>query len=73
LPGIKDLTKKRLKLPCRIGAAEGFSGFHADPSLSTLCGLILEGIDSEEEQGSFPGSNKGIRNRIKNIFRIFIP
>ena len=73
LPGIKDLTKKRLKLPCRIGAAEGFSGFHADPSLSTLCGLILEGIDLEEEQGSFPGSNKGIRNRLKNIFRIFIP
>jgi len=73
LPGIKNLTKKRLKLPCRIGTAKGFFGFHADPSLSTLCGLILEGIDLEEEQKKYSSPGRGIINRLKNIFRVFIP
>ena len=73
LPGIKYLTKKRLKLPCRIGTARGFSGFHADPGLSTLYGLILEGIDLEEEQKNISSFGQGIISRLKNLFRVFIP
>ena len=69
LPGIKELVKKELKLSCRIGLAQGFSGFQTDPSLSTLYGLILEGVDLEDQVSS-PG---GIKNALKKMFRIFIP
>jgi len=69
LPGIKELVKKELKLSCRIGTAQGFSGFQTDPSLSTLYGLVLEGVDLED-QVSTP---KGIKNTLKNMFRVFIP
>lgn len=73
LPGIRELTKKELKLPCRIGVSQVSPAFQEDPSLSTLYGLILEGVDSEEEQGNFPNYGKGIKNKLKKIFRIFIP
>ena len=71
LPGIKDLARRELKLPCRIGVSRVFAGFQADPSLSTLCGLIIEGADLEEEQENFSSSN--IWGKLKKIFRIFIP
>ena len=66
LPGIKEIAKKELKLPCRIGIAQGFPNFQAEPSLSTLYGLILEGLDLEEE-------NPKPRNILRKILRIFIP
>jgi len=65
LSGIKEIAKKELKLPCRIGIAQGFPNFQAEPSLSTLYGLILEGLDLEE--GPKP------RNILRKILRIFIP
>lgn len=71
LPGIKDLARRELKLPCRIGVSRVFAGFQADPSLSTLCGLIIEGADLEEEQENF--SNSNIWGKLRKIFRIFIP
>jgi len=69
LPGIKELAKKELKLSCRIGIAQGFSGFQTDPSLSTLYGLILEGVDLEGQVSS----PKGIKSALKKMFRVFIP
>ena len=69
LPGIKELVKKELKLSCRIGLAQGFSGFQTDPSLSTLYGLILEGVDLENQVSS----PRGIKNVLKKMFRVFIP
>ena len=66
LLGIKEIAKKELKLPCRIGTAQGFSSFQAEPSLSTLYGLILEGLDLEEE-------NPKPRNILKKILKVFIP
>jgi len=73
LPGIKYLAKNKFKLPCRIGVQNLFSDFQEDPSLSTLCGLILEGIDSEEAQESAEGESRGILRKIKKIFSAFIP
>jgi len=73
LPGIKELAKKELKLPCRIGVSQISPAFQEDPSLSALYGLILEGVDSEEEQGNFPNPGKGIRNKLKKMLRMFIP
>ncbi len=73
LLGIRELAKRELKLPCRIGIPQGFPAFQTEPGLSTLCGLILEGVDLEEEQGNFSSFGKGISGRLKKIFRIFIP
>ena len=73
LPGIKDLAKNKFKLPCRIGTPNSFSDFQEDPSLSTLCGLILEGAESEDFQDSVAGHGKGILGKLKKIFNVFIP
>lgn len=69
-----ELAKKELKLPCRIGKPLIFSGVEDDPSLSGLCGLILRGIDLEEGKFLTGGDfYSGIKNKIKNFFKIFIP
>lgn len=73
LPGIKDLAKKEIKLPCRVGIPQGFPAALSEPDFSTLCGLILTGADLEEEQGNFSNFGKGIKDKLKRIFRIFIP
>ena len=74
LPKIVELAKRELKLPCRIGKPRGFVGLNGDPTLATVCGLVLGGIGSEGREG-FPGSKigKGIISKIKGFFRIFIP
>lgn len=74
IPGIKELAKKKLKLTCRIGTPSGSSVFQGDPSLSTLCGLVLEASDIEEERGaSGPGIGGKIGSFFEKIFRNFIP
>jgi len=73
LEGIKDLAKNQLKLPCRVGVSKISYNFQEDPSLSTLCGLVLEGLDLEEEQGNIPSFGRGIKDKFRRIFRIFIP
>lgn len=73
LPGIKELARKEFKLPCRVGVSKICPGLQADPRLSTLYGLILEGAEIEEEQGNFPALGSGIKSKLKRIFRIFIP
>jgi len=70
--GIKELAKKELKLPCRVGSASGFSAFNEDPSFSALYGLMLEGIDLEEEEER-PSSFNKIKNFFQKIFGMFIP
>ncbi len=73
LPKIVELAKKELKLPCRIGLPQGFFPDQEDSSLSTACGLILCGLDSEEEGVSRVRFGQGIGAKIKRMFKIFIP
>lgn len=68
---ISELAKKELKLPVRIGCPRGFSPSQQDPSLSTVCGLVLLGADSQSGEGFSFG--KGIGFRIKKFFKIFLP
>lgn len=68
LPGIKDLAKKELGLPCRVGMAKNFSTPLEDPSFSVLCGLVMEGAELEEK----PTGN-GMKSKIARIFKSFIP
>ena len=74
LPKIVELAKKELKLPCRIGKPQGFVGLDEDPSWATVSGLVLKGVDFEKEEGSSGFKiGKGIINKVKGLFRIFIP
>jgi len=73
IPGIKELAKKELGLPCRIGTPLGFSVFQEDSSLSALYGLVLEGMDLEEEGETPSGIRRGVGSLLKKVFRIFIP
>jgi len=71
LPKIKELAKKELRLPCKIGKPQGFLGLEKDPRFATVCGLVLEGFDLETERGVMPG--EGITSKIKRFFKNFIP
>lgn len=71
LANIVDLAKDRLKLQVRIGRPQGINGLEPDPSLATLCGLVLLGFDMEQEIGH--DITKKIFSRLKKAFRIFIP
>ena len=72
LPGIVEFAKKKLKLPSKLGRIkEGFAGLQSDPSLATVCGLVLAGLEGEEETGHSPV--KSAFSRVKKLFRIFIP
>ena len=72
LPKIKELTKETLELNCEIGIPRGIVGIQEDPSLATVAGLALGGVDFDEE-ASILGLTKGWGSKIKKIFRIFIP
>jgi cell division protein FtsA len=72
LPGIREFAKDKFKLPCRIGAPEGFSLIANDPSFSTACGLILEGIE-KEDLGGRENSGGKIKEAIKSFFSNFVP
>jgi cell division protein FtsA len=72
IPGLVEFTRERLGLPCRLGVPRRFLSLEEDPSLSTLCGLILCGMDFEEEdEGKI--NFKGTFSKIKKFFRVFIP
>lgn len=72
LPKIKELTRETLKLACEIGIPKGIEGLFEDPSLATVVGLALEGVDFGEEPGIL-GFTKGWGAKIRKIFRIFVP
>lgn len=72
LVGIKDLAKKELKLPCRIGVPKGFSSALEDPSFSVVCGLILGGAEAEGAPGRFYNLG-GVKNKLRQFFKTFVP
>jgi cell division protein FtsA len=72
LPEIVELAKKELKLPCRLGKPQGFLDFEKDPSLATVCGLVLEGADLETEKSPSILRRTNLLSKLKRIFKIFI-
>ena len=73
LPGIVELAKKEFRLPARLGKPKRIADLESDPSLSTVCGLVLLGEDSEEETGQSRISLDGMTSKLKRIFKIFVP
>jgi len=73
IPGIVELVKKELKLPCRVGKIQGFSSLKEDPSWATVCGLALGGSDLEEETTSIGNILEKFFNFLKKAFKNFVP
>ncbi len=78
LPGIKELAKQVLRLPCDIGMPKGIMGIEADPALATVAGLILGsahfGHDEQEGILGLPTEFfKGWGTKMRRMFRVFIP
>ena len=71
--GLVDFVKKKMGLPCRIGAPRRFSQIESDPSLSVLCGLVMYGFESEEDNFVEFKSLKGLGKKIKKFLKVFIP
>lgn len=68
IPGILELAKKEFKLHCKIGKPKSFIGLDKDPSLSTVCGLVLSGFDAESEE-----KKDSILKKIFSKLRFLIP
>ncbi len=72
IPHLIEFTRDKLGLHCRLGTPRRFFPIERDTGLSTLCGLVLCGMDlEEEEEGKI--NFKGIFSRITKAFRVFIP
>ncbi len=72
IPHLKEMAKKKLGLPCRIGAPRRFFPLEEDTSFSSVCGLVLCGMDFEEEEKK-PVNVKGFLEKIKKVFKVFMP
>ena len=71
LPGIVDFAKKALKLPARKGKIIACPSLEGNHEFSVLCGLALTGV---EEQGKTNSNTpEGIYQKIKSLFKTFIP
>jgi len=70
MPKLVELAKEKFHLPSRLGKPRGILGLEEDPSLSTVCGLVLLGQDLE---GKTSESREGIWAKIKKALKIFIP
>jgi len=73
LPGIVDVSKKVLKLPSRIGYAQGFNGLESDCALATVCGLVIESRKGGPRRTRLGPLNSGFAEKIKKVFKAFIP
>jgi cell division protein FtsA len=79
IPKIKELTRETLKLACEIGIpcqpgrqTRKILGLQDDPSLATVAGLALGGVDFGNEEGIL-GVTKGWGAKARKIFKLFIP
>jgi len=76
LPKIKELAKREFHLPARVGSAKGFVSLQDDCCLSGVCGLVLLGFDEQSQEGNGEkaiSGEFGFMERIKKIFKIFVP
>jgi cell division protein FtsA len=72
IPRIKELTKDALNLACEIGSPNQILGLQEDPSLATVAGLTVEGVDFDDG-GGILGVAKGWSSKFKKMFRVFLP
>ncbi|MBI3631546.1 MAG: cell division protein FtsA [Candidatus Staskawiczbacteria bacterium] len=74
LSKIKELAKQQLKLPCSIGSPKGIVGIEDDPSMATIVGLVLGGLDIDgSDKGGILGLLRDWAKKFRRMFRVFIP
>jgi len=73
LPRIIDLAKKELKLPAKIGVQQELDGLEKDPSLSAVCGLVLEACETSRSHIISLNSSSRFFTWLKKIFKVFLP
>jgi cell division protein FtsA len=71
MPGLVELAKQKLKLPCRLGHPRNIIGCD-DPKLATCLGLLLMGFDDLQEDRDAPESGD-FKDKLKRFLRIFLP
>jgi len=71
LPGLVEFAKQKLKLPCRLGNSKEFSQ-PLDLHFSTCGGLLLHGFE-RKERGRERGFEEGFGEKLKKVFKIFLP
>lgn len=75
LPKIRELAKQTLKLSCEIGIPKGIAGIEEDPSLATVAGLVLGGledIDGSDKEGIL-GLLGNLPKKIRKMLKAFLP
>lgn len=70
---IREYSRKQLHTYCRIGTPRMESAFEMDPRLSACCGLLLCAKKDAEEGSAVRVSPSRVKEKIKKIFRMFIP
>jgi len=77
MPGIVDLAKEKLKLPCQVGFPRETKGIVEkidDPSYACALGLMLWGFDSEIGKEHFGFLRRGpFLEKLKKWFKSFLP
>jgi cell division protein FtsA len=88
LPGMVEVAKRVLQLPCAIGfptVQSSMPEFAMDPSFSTAVGLVLWGFEAERKEidtphrswGGGAGAGKGMLSKIsspfKKVMKSFMP
>jgi len=69
---IKEFAKDALDLACEIGVSSQIAGVKEDPSLATVAGLVIEGLDFDEQEGIL-GPARDWLSKFKKMFRVFLP
>ncbi|MCX6791031.1 MAG: cell division FtsA domain-containing protein [Candidatus Gribaldobacteria bacterium] len=71
MPGLVELAKQKLKLPCRLGHLHNIIGCD-DPKFATCLGLLLMGFDDLQEDKDLPEGGD-FKDKLKRFLRIFLP
>jgi cell division protein FtsA len=71
LPRLDEFAKKELKLPSRLGTAQGVSTFETDPVFLGAMGLCMKGLEGFSERT--PLEESEILRKFKKFFKVFIP
>jgi cell division protein FtsA len=71
LPKLVDFAKKELKLPARIGIPHGVLVSEAKPEFLGVMGLVVSLGESEGLKEA--GSRAGAWNKMRQVFKAFIP
>ncbi|MBI2644444.1 MAG: cell division protein FtsA [Candidatus Wildermuthbacteria bacterium] len=73
LPSLADFARKELKLSTKVGLPSGIVGFPEDPAFAVALGLLYRGIELQEYAPRTFLEDNPFLQRIKKVFRLFIP